>query len=141
MHEIDKVLDTSSGYSVKVWRIIGQCYSNIGLFSNAAGGSEKLDVEEVVATCPKCKCHMLEHAVEEIPTKNDPEILDIKILENVVIGEHMEYRVLERWHLNIATYTYTFENERATIHRGPSRRVYLENTYRCEREDLDISDE
>lgn len=140
MRNEDKVLDSLTGYSEKRWKIIGQSYSNIGLFSNANGGVGDRSVEIVDAECPKCHSHLLEHAVDEVPTKEDG-VFEIKVLENVVMGIHKEYVVTERWHLNIPQYeAYFDEKGKQRRRRVPCKRIYLDNTYRTDDDPLMMSE-
>ena len=139
MREVDKVVDSFTGYSVKAWRILGRCYHNIGLFSDSRGGSEKGVPVEVEASCPKCGSHLLEHPVNYKPTR-DPEVFDIEILENVVLGVHMEYEITETWHLNVPRYQISFIDGKIRRLRLPSARIYLDDTYRLEKDDLLLED-
>jgi hypothetical protein len=136
MTEEPEIMDhTETGRMI--WSVVGQVYSHIGLYSNGNGGHEVLEKQQVVQHCEECGSHLLDHCVTMKQTA-DPNVREVIFEENLILGEHMIWEVRERWHLNIPTYLYTFEDGKASIHPGPDRKIYLEETFTTDDDGLII---
>lgn len=127
--------------SGKMWSVVGTVYSHVGLYSNAAGGREVLSSSKVSIDCSKCGRHMLEHAVTLKPTM-DPDVCDVVIEENVILGEATEFEIVELWHLNVRQYQILYDDDEGTVRkRLPSKRIELQDTFRTSEDDhVDIED-
>ena len=126
-----------------MWHVIGTVYSHIGKYSNSCGGGERLSSQQVESRCPKCQSILFEVVVSSQPGHDrngavDPNVQDLTIEENHVIGPHLVWEITERWHLNVLQYQDHLEDGEIVRNRIPCKRIYLDETFKTDDKGLVI---